>query len=444
MLNIRVRYPTALVVCFLGGSAGVARAQSTAQIPLQFDYLNPGARSLALGSAFVAVADDATAAFTNPAGLTYLVKPEVSAEIRYRRLQTPFLSGGRLSGTVTNTGPDTISGPVYGLNIDSAARPYFLSFVYPGRRWAVSLYRHELVRQDNSFASTGEFEALTLANGSTATARELALSGSRSIRIDNYGAAAAYRFNGTVAAGIGAVFSHFNLVSDFARYHFQVNTFGPVDYSQPTAVATQRGSGTSAAVNAGVILTASSYLRFGAVYRQGSRFDFTQDDAIVGTPELIRRGEFRTPHVVAVGARIQPRDNVSLSVDYDRVLYSRLKQDFIDFQAVSTGTQSQLEVADGNEVHAGVEYVFVNISHTPAVRAGVWYDPDHAVRYLSDGSNSQVDVRLKATLPGGDNLVHYCLGFGVPLSAAFEFNAAGDFTSKRKYASASLVARFGK
>jgi hypothetical protein len=42
----------------------------------QFDFLNPGARSLALGSAFIAVADDATAAFTNPAGLTFLVKPE--------------------------------------------------------------------------------------------------------------------------------------------------------------------------------------------------------------------------------------------------------------------------------------------------------------------------------------------------------------------------------
>jgi hypothetical protein len=54
------------------GSARPAIAQTgqTAQIPLQFDFLNPGARSLGLGSTFVAIADDATAAFTNPAGLT--------------------------------------------------------------------------------------------------------------------------------------------------------------------------------------------------------------------------------------------------------------------------------------------------------------------------------------------------------------------------------------
>src|SRR5262245_49913029 len=35
---------------------------------LQFDFINPGARSLAMGGAFIGLADDATAASTNPAG----------------------------------------------------------------------------------------------------------------------------------------------------------------------------------------------------------------------------------------------------------------------------------------------------------------------------------------------------------------------------------------
>ena len=90
------RVASVLMISLIAGPAA-AQSGQTAQIPLQFDFLNPGARSLALGSAFIAVADDATAAFTNPAGLTFLVKPEVSAEIRYRRLETPYLSGGRLS-----------------------------------------------------------------------------------------------------------------------------------------------------------------------------------------------------------------------------------------------------------------------------------------------------------------------------------------------------------
>jgi hypothetical protein len=47
-------------------------------VPIPFDFLNPGARSLALGGAFTGLADDATVAFTNPAGLVQLSRPEVS------------------------------------------------------------------------------------------------------------------------------------------------------------------------------------------------------------------------------------------------------------------------------------------------------------------------------------------------------------------------------
>ena len=39
---------------------------------VQFDFLAPGARSLAMGGAFVAVADDASAVFWNPAGIARL------------------------------------------------------------------------------------------------------------------------------------------------------------------------------------------------------------------------------------------------------------------------------------------------------------------------------------------------------------------------------------
>src|SRR4051812_39096869 len=49
---------------------------------LQFNFGNPGARSLGMGGAFLGLADDATAAEANPAGLTILRKPEFSIEGR--------------------------------------------------------------------------------------------------------------------------------------------------------------------------------------------------------------------------------------------------------------------------------------------------------------------------------------------------------------------------
>src|SRR5260221_4817885 len=77
-------------------------AQTSLQIPLQFDFVNPGAKSLAIGGAFAGLADDATATFANPAGLTQLNASEVSIEARGIRMPTKFLQSGRLSGAVTN------------------------------------------------------------------------------------------------------------------------------------------------------------------------------------------------------------------------------------------------------------------------------------------------------------------------------------------------------
>src|SRR5207247_4862817 len=48
---------------------------------LLFNFSNPGARSLALGGAFIGLADDASGAETIPAGLTVLRKPEFSLEV---------------------------------------------------------------------------------------------------------------------------------------------------------------------------------------------------------------------------------------------------------------------------------------------------------------------------------------------------------------------------
>ena len=49
-------------------------------------FTNPGARSIGLGGAFAAIADDATAAFANPAGLVQILRPEISIELRFTSL----------------------------------------------------------------------------------------------------------------------------------------------------------------------------------------------------------------------------------------------------------------------------------------------------------------------------------------------------------------------
>src|SRR6266849_5827150 len=60
----------------------------------QFNFGNPGARSLGMAGAFLGLADDASAAEANPAGLTILRKLEASIEARnYQEQQVLTTSG---------------------------------------------------------------------------------------------------------------------------------------------------------------------------------------------------------------------------------------------------------------------------------------------------------------------------------------------------------------
>ncbi|MBK6729134.1 MAG: hypothetical protein IPG63_18400 [Xanthomonadales bacterium] len=71
--------PLAIGVALLAAaSSAFAVTDEEGNASLQFNFSAPGARSLAMGGAFIGLADDATAAFSNPARLVQLASPEVS------------------------------------------------------------------------------------------------------------------------------------------------------------------------------------------------------------------------------------------------------------------------------------------------------------------------------------------------------------------------------
>src|SRR5262249_46363694 len=108
----------------------------------QYNLNPPGARSLGMGATFIAIADDATAAEANPAGLTILSKPEISFHMR-RSVS---------SNTETNFFSTISSQKSFD---DSSTYPSFASFVYPLQYGAVSAYYHRAV----DFRSHSEFES---------------------------------------------------------------------------------------------------------------------------------------------------------------------------------------------------------------------------------------------------------------------------------------------
>ncbi|HUP23979.1 MAG TPA: hypothetical protein VNB06_13675, partial [Thermoanaerobaculia bacterium] len=160
----------------LAASPLVAQVDDEVIAGVQFNFTPPGARSLALGGAFLAIANDATAAYTNPAGLTNLTQQEISAEGRTFSYSTLFTTGGRaqcvddgsdfgsgpcVEGIAADFGFDNRDGLVFGESSDDTSGLSFVSYVLPVQDFRFALYRHELVNFESAFRTEGAFVGQT-------------------------------------------------------------------------------------------------------------------------------------------------------------------------------------------------------------------------------------------------------------------------------------------
>jgi long-subunit fatty acid transport protein len=155
---MRVRwYAVQMIALVVVLFSGVASAQNdpTSQVLSQFFSVStPGARANGMGRAFVGVADDASAAITNPAGLMFLTRPQVYFE---------FKSSG-YDSTVTGASENAIKSL-------RARLPYFALSMPINDRVAVAFSRHEFFGADIVFPSIGFEEHIrgTSYSGSVAT-----------------------------------------------------------------------------------------------------------------------------------------------------------------------------------------------------------------------------------------------------------------------------------
>jgi hypothetical protein len=221
--------------------------------------VNPGARSVGLGGAFVAIADDATAAFANPAGLVQIGRPEISAELR---------------ATITSN-----DDPLLGYAGPEVSGLGFFAFVYPSERWAVALYSHQLAIVD------------------FVTASPIAIP--QEFTVTSYAASGAYKLNEKLSLGLGL--AYFN--GD--RKEGGSGTISDTDWG----------------INAGLLWHPSPTWGFGAFYRQGP--EFVVDAPIGAARSLPLKnggGSFNFPSVAGVGAAFQPgRGAWTLAFEWDHV-----------------------------------------------------------------------------------------------------------------------------
>jgi long-chain fatty acid transport protein len=433
-----MRHVTALALCaLLWPSAG--RAQQSLQVPIQFDFLNPSARSLALGSAFVGLADDATAALVNPAGLIALSAKEVSIEGRYRRFTQPFLVAGRLSGTTTGKGQDTLQGPVFDDIVDVSTGASFVSFVYPRRKLRFAAFRHELIRVDQDFSSIGVFQVPGF------DSRDTGVSATRTLKIDSYGGAVAYELP-HLWLGAGLTAQHFRLGFDLARFVARNDIFDPPDPTAEVFRFTQEGSDVGLGAMAGVMVPLPKG-KIGVAYKRGARVDFSSTASGLAVNNVTRTtsATFKVPDTIAVGASaLVLNDTLLFSAEYTRVFHSQLLNQYVDSlvnRGESADRVANFTIADSNEVHVGVEYIIPGPRH-PGIRGGFWYDPDHSVQFRPTPANDPLDERISAMLSSGKDQYHYTFGGLIGVHPKVDFSAAVDWASRSTLVSASIIWHF--
>ena len=442
--------PRAALICVLAlmfmPARNAAAQGNSLQIPLQFDFLNPGAKSLALGGAFAGLADDATATFANPAGLTQLNASEVSIEGRGSWVSTPFLAGGRLSGTPTGIGIDTVSSPIFTDSNGSHGGVGFLAGVYmhPSRTWVVAGYRHELARVDQTFFSTGVFRKDPAEANSR---RDLPQSGARAVSITGYGVSGSYKVHPLVAIGGSLTAYDFTLTSLFRRFDHDGFSGAPLT-SVELGRSSQNGDGVAWAPTVGVMIGGGDR-RVGLVYRRGPSFDMTTVRPVLETADLTEQkaGQFRVPDTLGLGASMRVQQSLTLALEITRVGYSRLRDDFVTDQTRGgNGRGAGFSIDDGTEVHGGVQYAVTRWRGIPRFRAGAWFDPDHSIHYAPPGPALNANDRLadelfSTALSKGANHVHITGGVGLTFSPHLEFNAAFDAAPTTRIFSSSLILR---
>lgn len=387
---------------------------------MQFNFSTPGARSLAMGGAFLARADDATAAFTNPAGLTNLFGSEISAEYRDNDFSSQHTAGGRYP----NVDLADASSGTSGLS--------FASYVNPGEKWVFALYYHQLMDFETNFDVGKIFYPDFFDDSVFAFPTQNMLD----VDISSFGVSTAFRLSDAVSLGVGLSYYQFDMNGVTTR-------FNDTPPSSVNNVQEQSGDDEDYSFTFGATFRLSEKLALGAVYRSAPEFDAEHFLLRDGQVDYSRAFTFSVPDLWGVGLSFQPTDALTINLDMNRVSYSELTDNIFwafsdDPTAEEANAIAKLGIDDGTQYHLGAEYV---LSSLPvALRAGLWHDPAHAIDFRGP-VNTLSDQVHDSFFQGTDDELHYSLGFGV-FFENFQLDVAADFSDIQDTISLSGVFRF--
>jgi long-subunit fatty acid transport protein len=366
-------------------------SQSYAQQVEFSSSMNPvgsGARATGMGGAFIAVADDATAASWNPAGLIHLEKPEVSFVYSYFNRGQSYNSSTHpeLGGTTHETN-------LHDFNFASLAVP----FVLLDRNMIVSINYQRLYDMNKN--STIAFHT-DLGDGDFIDDR---ISFNQSGYLGAISPAIAIQLLPELY--FGATVNLFRNIAGTSKWENSYRSSGlgslssfpfteAVDWSNKYSF-----SGTNA--NLGLLYTLNGRYSLGLVYKTPftasvtkqtsyaveQKFpDFPEADysSISVTEENIR---IKMPASYGIGLAYRHSDSLTVALDVYRTEWSAFA--IIDangnmINPITGANIRQGKPHDTTQVRLGGEYLFIGDKTVIPLRGGLFYDPEPGRKQVDD------------------------------------------------------------
>jgi long-chain fatty acid transport protein len=412
---------TLFLLFLLAAFCGNILGQSDEEVyqGFQFNFFPPGARAMAMGGAFIGLADDATAAYSNPAGMVILTKPEISAVGRFSKYST--LRAAEWDSFVTGSLTEFSDG--------SIADAGFGSVVIPAGNYSFGFSISNFINYQESFSLEtrpipGTIWAYRPAVG------QMDFSGYY------FSASAAARLSDAVSVGITLNYAMLSITSSTALHNINGGDF--TDFSGAIVnEAYVDDSGSGIGFTAGVLITPNPKISIGAVYSYNPKIDYIQGFWVGGSRTT---GAFLSditltldiPDRFGAGIAFRPVDEFVIIADVLMVQYSQIFNNAIATYSDPTlgifrgdDISGLYETANTTEIHIGAEYALLSGKTPIFFRAGFFTNPNHRPTYSGTDLGEQLRWNLtdySDQIAGTE--IGITLGVGTVIQGKFQIDGA--------------------
>ena len=375
----------AILIIILNIMFSMAYAQQVVEVSSSLNPVGSGARATGMGGAFIGVADDATAASWNPAGLIQLEKPEISAVYSFFNRRQSYSSQSHPEIETTNAMDSD------GLNYASVAYP----FVLINRNMIISLNYQRLfeMNKEVNFKYTWDIIGDKLYDDIKFKQEGFL-----------YALSPAYAVQVTPQFSLGATLNFWGDYLGDNGWETTYKSFGtgtlagaPVEM-KINLKETVSFEGINA--NFGFLWSFHPKFTLGGVFKTPFDADLKRERRNFKSQNWTTLDDFeeslsttreditmKMPMSYGLGLAYRHSDNLTIALDVYQTDWSEFI--LVDKHGNEVNPINGRPVKDGvlkdtTQVRFGAEYLFIKEKYVVPVRVGLFYDPEPATESLDD------------------------------------------------------------